>query len=160
MANTVDPVGGSFAIEAMTNRIEREATALLERIASTGGTLAAIETGFIQRQIQDSAYRAQQAVDSGEAIVVGVNRFVEEDEASTSLFRIDPEIERQQVARVRAVRAGRSEREWRESLAAVDRAARSSDNLVPVIINAVDRRATVGEIADTLRGVFGEYKDV
>jgi methylmalonyl-CoA mutase, N-terminal domain len=160
VANTVDPVGGSFAIEAMTNRIEREASGLLEQIDAAGGTLAAIETGVIQRQIQESAYKAQRAVDAGETIVVGVNRFVEQDGGSTPLFRIDPEIERQQVARVRAVRAGRSEVGWRAALQAVERAARGSDNLVPLIMEAVEKQATVGEIADTLRNVFGEHRDV
>jgi methylmalonyl-CoA mutase N-terminal domain/subunit len=157
-ANTVDPVGGSYAIEAMTDRIEREARALLDRIDATGGTLRAIETGLIQRQIQDAAYSTQQAIDAGTAVVVGVNQYTDgHQDGSASVFRVDPDIERQQVERVRAVRAGRSEREWRSALDAVDRAARGGENLMPVIIAAVERRATVGEIADALRGVFGEY---
>src|SRR5689334_7047319 len=110
-ANTVDPVGGSYAIEEMTSRIEGEASALLDRIDRIGGTLAAIESGYIQQQIQDAAYRAQQSVDAGETIVVGVNRYADAASPATDVFRIDPDIERRQVERVRAVRASRSARE-------------------------------------------------
>jgi methylmalonyl-CoA mutase N-terminal domain/subunit len=169
VAATADPVGGSFDIEERTTRIEQEARRLLDRIDAWGGTLTAIETGYIQREIQDAAYRAQQAIDAGEAVVVGVNRFT--DDTSTpettgvrpgppiSLFRVDPEIERRQVERVRAVRASRSAAEWRTALDAVDRAARDGANLVPPILAAVEARATLGEIADTMRTVFGEYHD-
>src|SRR5687768_9282887 len=158
-ANSVDPVGGSYAIEAMTSGLERDAQALIDRIDASGGTLRAIETGLVQRQIQDAAYSAQQAIDAGTAVVVGVNQYTDgHPDGSASMFRVDPDIERQQVERVRAVRAGRSAGEWRTALDAVDRAARGGENLVPVIITAVERRATVGEIADTLRGVFGEYE--
>jgi methylmalonyl-CoA mutase N-terminal domain/subunit len=170
-ANTVDPVGGSYAIEHRTTEIEREATELLDRIEALGGTLDAIESGYIQRQIQDAAYSAQRAIDSGEAVVVGVNRFAtappSEAEAasprhapSIDVFRVDPLIERQQIERVRAVRGSRSATEWRAALDRVERAARGTDNLVPTIIEAVEKRATLGEIADTLRSVFGEYIDV
>ena len=165
VANTVDPVAGSYAIEEMTSRIEREASDLLDRIDRAGGTLAAIESGYIQREIQDAAYRAQQAIDAGEAVVVGVNRFTSPNpdsavEAKTDLFRIDPEVERRQIARVRAVRAERREGEWRAALDAVEAAARGSENLVPRVIAAVENRATLGEIADAMRRVFGEYQDV
>jgi len=167
VANTVDPVAGSYAIEEMTSRIEHAASELLDRIDQIGGTLAAIESGYIQRQIQDAAYRAQQAVDAGEAGVVGVNRFTSGEAApggqvrpSADLFRIDPEVDRRQVERVRAVRAGRSEREWRSALDAVESAARGTANLVPPIIEAVEKRATLGEIADAMRRVFGEHQDV
>jgi methylmalonyl-CoA mutase N-terminal domain/subunit len=155
--NTVDPVAGSYTIEVMTERIEHEAMELIQRIDAIGGTLPAIETGFIQRQIQDAAYRAQQAIDAGSAVVVGVNKFVDDSTPDVDVFRVDPEVERQQVERVRAVRASRSESEWRAALAEVERAARGTANLVPPIIAAVEKRATLGEIADTLRGVFGEY---
>ena len=161
VANTADPVGGSYAIEHMTNQIEHEATALLARIDAAGGTLAVIESGFIQQQIQDSAYQAQQAIDAGETVVVGVNRFVDERAAAAKagIFRVDPEIERRQIERVRAVRAGRSERDWRSAIAAIDRAARDGGNLVPPVIAAVESHATVGEIADALRAVFGEHQE-
>jgi methylmalonyl-CoA mutase N-terminal domain/subunit len=158
VANTVDPVGGSYAIEDMTNRIEREATQLLDRIESLGGTLAAIESGYVQQEIHESAYRAQRAVDAGETVVVGVNRYVDAPGAAPEVFRTSPEMEREQVARVRAVRAGRSETEWRDAIEAVERAARGGDNLVPPIVTAVERHATLGEVADAMRRVFGEYE--
>jgi methylmalonyl-CoA mutase N-terminal domain/subunit len=166
VANTVDPVAGSYAIEETTTRIERAASELLDRIDQIGGTLAAIESGYIQQQIQDAAYRAQQAVDAGDAVVVGVNRFTSGEASggqvrpNADLFHIDPEVERRQVERVRAVRAGRSEREWRSALDAVESAARGTANLVPPIIDAVEKRATLGEIADAMRRVFGEHQDV
>ncbi len=158
VANTVDAVGGAYAIEEMTNRIEAEASALIRQIDDVGGTLAAIETGFIQRQIQDAAYRAQQAIDAGDATVVGVNSYVDDQPAKMDLFRIDPEAERQQTERVRAVRASRSAGTWRAALEDVERTARGVENLVPRIIRAVEAHATLGEVADTLRAVFGEYQ--
>src|SRR4029077_5192232 len=126
-----------------------------------GGTLAAIEAGLIQREIQESAYRAQLAVDAGTATGVGVNRFAaDEGGAKMATLTIDPEIERQQIARVRAVRAGRSASAWQTALGAVTEAARGGANLVPPIVAAVDAHATVGEIADALRSVFGEHKEI
>jgi methylmalonyl-CoA mutase N-terminal domain/subunit len=160
VANTVDPIGGSYAIEEATDRIEREASALLERIEALGGTLSAIESGFIQREIQDAAYRAQQRIDSGEAIVVGVNRFASDEAAPIETLRIDPELEARQIERVRQVRASRDESAWRSAIEAVSAAARSSDNVVPPIIAAVDAHATVGEIADAMRAVFGEHNEI
>jgi methylmalonyl-CoA mutase N-terminal domain/subunit len=157
VANTVDPVGGSYTIEAMTNRLESEARAILERIDRMGGTLAAIEAGVVQREIQDAAYTAQQAIDRGEAVVVGVNRFEDDSGPSIEIFRVDPEVERGQVDRVRAVRAGRSAADWQAAIDAVDRAARDGGNLVPPIVAAVEAHATLGEIADAMRRVFGEY---
>jgi methylmalonyl-CoA mutase, N-terminal domain len=156
---TVDPLGGAYAVEEMTNRIEREATELLDRIRAMGGTLAAIESGYMQKQIQDSAFGAQQALDRGESVMVGVNRYVNSAPHTTRVFQIDAEIEQQQVARVRAVRAGRSETDWRAALDAVERAARGGENLVPPIIAAVEKHATLGEVAGTLRRVFGEYQE-
>ncbi len=159
VAGTVDPVGGAYAIEEMTTRIEQQAVELLDRIQSVGGTLKAIESGYVQRQIQDSAYAAQRSVDAGESVMVGVNRYVETAPGTGRVFQIDPDIERQQVERVRALRATRNESECRAALAAVERAARGADNLVPVIITAVEKRATLGEVAGTLRQVFGEYRE-
>ncbi len=160
VANTVDPFAGSYAIEAMTNAIEQGAEEILAKVERAGGTLAAIESGLIQRDIQESAYRAQLDVDAGTATVVGVNRFAAEATgAPMATLTIDPEIERQQIERVRAVRASRSESEWRDALTAVSKAARDGSNLVPAIVAAVEARATVGEIADSMRAVFGEYKE-
>src|SRR5438552_10341467 len=151
VTNSVDPVGGAYAIESLTNDIERGATALLDRIDKLGGTLAAIESGFIQREIQESAYRAQQAIDSGASIVVGVNRFADAESRSVPMFNIDPGVEGSQVERVRAVRSSRSEATWTAAIDGVEAAARRGDNLVPPIIAAVEARATVGEIADAMR---------
>jgi methylmalonyl-CoA mutase N-terminal domain/subunit len=166
VANTVDPVGGSYAIESLTNTIETAVVEILDRIERAGGTLAAIETGLIQREIQESAYRAQQAVDSGASVVVGVNRFTTpasggENETSHStldVFAIDPDAERRQIERVRTLRASRSSAAWRAAVEGVERTARDGGNLVQPIIAAVEARATVGEIADALRRVFGEYQ--
>ena len=162
VTNTVDPAGGSYVIEALTDEIESAAEALLARIEAAGGVLAAVESGFIQREIQESAYRAQIGIDNGSAVVVGVNRYQETDgstAAPAQVFQIDPELERQQVARVQAVRASRDARAHRETLARVASAARDSTNLVPPILEAVEALATLGEISDTLRGVFGEYQE-
>ncbi len=169
VANTVDPFAGAYAVEVLTNQIERDAEALLARIDAAGGTLAAIETGLIQREIQESAYRAQVAVDAGEAVVVGVNRFAEkgygpfspegDGKEAVPLFEMDPEGERRQIERVRAVRAGRSAGAWETAMAGVAAAARDGHNLVPPIIAAVEAHATIGEIADAMRDVFGEYQE-
>jgi methylmalonyl-CoA mutase, N-terminal domain len=160
VANTVDPAGGSYTLEEQTDRIEREALALIDRIDALGGTLAAIESGFIQRDIQDAAYQAQRRIDAGEAIVVGLNRFAVEESAAIDTLRIDPEIEQQQVTAVLRVRNERDASAWRAAIDAVTAAARASDNLVPPVIAAVEAYATVGEISDALRGVFGEHKEI
>src|SRR5690348_3984799 len=148
VANTVDPAGGSRTIEEQTDRIEREASGLIERIDALGGTLPAIESGFIQREIQDAAYGAQQRIDSGESIVVGVNRFTTDESASIDTLQIDAEVERRQTAAVTAVRQRRDTSAWRSAMDAVTAAARGADNLVPPIIAAVEAFATLGEISD------------
>jgi methylmalonyl-CoA mutase N-terminal domain/subunit len=156
--NTVDPVAGAYTIERLTDSLEEQARALIARIDALGGTLAAIESGFVQREVQDAAYRTQQSVDAGETVVVGVNRFTDPGEpAPGAVFTIDPDVERRQIERVRAVRQSRSASEWRRALDGVEAAARSGDNLVAPVLAAVEARATVGEIADAMRGVFGEY---
>ena len=159
VSNTTDPVGGSYAIEAMTTRLEQGAVELMTAIDVRGGAIAAIESGFTQQQIQESAYRAQRSIDGGETVVVGVNRFASEARIE-EVFQLDPEVERRQIERVRQVRAGRSDAVWRAALASVDRTARDGTNLVPPIIAAVEAHATLGEIADALRQVFGEHLDV
>jgi methylmalonyl-CoA mutase, N-terminal domain len=160
VVNTVDPVAGSYVIETMTDDIERGATALLDRVDQAGGTLVAIESGLIQREIQESAYRAQVAVDSGASVVVGMNRFNDDREAAPmDTLRIDPEVERNQIERVRAVRASRNAEAWHGALDLVRIAARDGRNLMPPIIAAVEAGATVGEIADAMRAEFGEYTE-
>jgi methylmalonyl-CoA mutase, N-terminal domain len=160
VANTVDPVGGAWAIEERTDRIEREARALLDEIDAAGGTLAAIESGRIQRQVQDAAYRAQQAIDNGEAVIVGVNRYTTDEPARIELLEIDPETERRQAAAVQAVRQSRDAAAWQGAVADLERAARDGSNLVPAVIAAVEARTTLGEIADALRRVFGEHREL
>jgi methylmalonyl-CoA mutase N-terminal domain/subunit len=160
VVNSVDPLGGAWAVEAATNRIEREAMAMIQRIDAAGGTLAAIEQGLIQREIQESAYRAQQAIDNRETIVVGVNQYQAANETGIEVLRIDPEIERQQAERVAAVRARRDPSTWRAAIDDVVAAARSEANLVPPIVSAVECYATLGEISDALRRVFGEHKEI
>jgi methylmalonyl-CoA mutase N-terminal domain/subunit len=163
VANTVDPVGGAYAFERRTNEIEAEVQGLLTRIDQQGGTLAAIEAGLVQRDIQEAAYRAQEAIDRGEAVVVGVNAFVDAAETRAApaieTLTIDPVIEARQIERVRQVRATRDAEPWRTALAAVGRAATDGSNLVPPILDAVEARASVGEISDSLRAVFGEYRE-
>jgi len=157
--NTVDPVAGSYAVETLTDEIEQGATEILASLDAKGGTLAAIERGTIQHQIQESAYRNQQAIDRGEQTVVGVNRFADEATVNIDVLRIDPSIEPDQCERVVQVRTSRDPNQWQQSLAAVTKAARDGRNLVPPIITAVESRATVGEIADTLRAEFGEHRE-
>jgi methylmalonyl-CoA mutase N-terminal domain/subunit len=159
VTNTIDPVAGSWAIEKLTDEIEQGATALLARIHEMGGTLAAIEAGYIQREIQESAYRYQQAIDRGDQVVVGVNRFVDDTPSNIDVLQIDAEIERRQVDRVRAVRAGRDQAACTAALQRVGATARGTDNLVPAVIAAVEASATVGEIADAMRTVFSEYRE-
>jgi methylmalonyl-CoA mutase N-terminal domain/subunit len=130
------------------------------RIDALGGTLAAIESGFVQRQIQDSAYKTQLAMDAGDAVVVGVNRYTTDEREGIEMFSLDPALETEQVQRVRALRAGRDRTRWKAALDAVEHVARGNDNLVPAIIAAVEAQATVGEIADTMRSVFGEFKEI
>jgi methylmalonyl-CoA mutase N-terminal domain/subunit len=156
---TVDPLAGSYYIEALTNEIEKRAKAYLDKIDALGGMLKAIERGFVQQEIQDAAYEYQQQVDRAEAVVVGVNRFTVEEEKPIPLQRIDPGLEAKQVERVRALRAKRDAGPWKAALQQVEEAARSGDNLMPRIVTAVDAHATVGEISDTLRRVFGEYRE-
>ena len=159
--NTVDPIGGAYAFERRTQDLEEEAQALLDAIELHGGTLAAIETGMVQRNIQETAYRAQQAIDRRETIVVGVNAFAETSDAASAIatLAIDPAVEARQIERVAHVRATRDVNRWRDALAAVGRAAAEGMNLVPPVLAAVEAHATVGEISDTLRTVFGVYQD-
>src|SRR5579859_606052 len=155
-----DPLGGSEYVEQLTDEIERGARAYIERIDAMGGTLAAIESGFISGEIQNAAYADQQAVERGEAVVVGVNRFQEAEGHPPATFHIDPAIERRQIERVRELRASRGADRVESALADLEAAGRGSDNLMPRIVAACEARATVGEISDRLRRVFGEYTPV
>jgi len=159
ITNVADPFGGSVYIEELTDKIERGAEEYIARIDAMGGTLAAIEKGWIQAEIQNAAYEYQQRVEHGEKIVVGVNRFRQESEVPLAAFRMDPAIERQQVERLRQVRTSRDSSTVESRLKDLEEAARGSDNLMPRILAACEALATVGEISDRLRNVFGEYRE-
>jgi len=159
VTNTADPFGGSHHIEKLTDEIERGAEEYIGRIDAMGGTLAAIERGFIQGEIQNAAYAYQQAVERGEAVVVGVNKFQQNEKEPPTMFRLDPALEAQQIARLRELRASRDARTVETRLCALEAAARSSDNLMPHILACSEAYGTVGEISDRLRAVFGEYTE-
>jgi len=156
---TIDPLAGSYYVETLTNEIEQRASDYLDKIDSLGGMLKAIERGYVQQEIQNAAYEYQRQVDRAEAVVVGVNRFTVEHEKPIPILHIDETLERKQVERLRALRARRDPQPWKDSLRQVEDSARSGVNLMPPIIAAVEAYATVGEISDTIRKVFGEYKE-
>jgi len=160
ITDSVDPLGGSYYIEELTDKIEAAATDYIRRIDEMGGALQAIEAGFVQGEIQRSAFEYQRAVESGEQVIVGVNRFQVTEARKIPIFRVNPEIEREQVLRIRALRSERDSVAWKRSIERLEAAARSSENLMPRIMAAAEAMATVGEISNTLRGVFGEYRDV
>ena len=159
VANTIDPVAGSYAIESLTSQIENGATEYLNKIAALGGMLSAIDSGYVQTEIQKAAFDYQHAVESKEQIVVGVNEFEAEEERQIPTLRIDPALEREQVARLRALRAKRDSAKTTATLSELERRARTEENLLPAILAAVENFATVGEISDALRRVFGEYQE-
>ncbi len=159
VGDTIDPLGGSYFIEDLTDRIENGASELIGTIDRAGGVVAAIEEGFIQRQIENSAYDYQLEIERGERIVVGVNAFQTEEQGKPPLLRIDPEVERQQVARLRELKKNRDNGKVRSALERLTRAAGGTDNLMPFILEAVRAYGTLGEICGSLRGVFGEYRD-
>jgi methylmalonyl-CoA mutase, N-terminal domain len=162
VTETPDPLAGSYLVESLTTRLEEAAREYLAEIDAMGGTLAAIEGGFQQRQIQESAYRVQQAIERGDLVVVGVNRYRDDGagEGTPPIQRIDPEGERRQVERVRRVRAERDPAAWEAALRRLEDAARGEDNLLPPIIEAVRAYATVGEISDRLRVAWGEHREL
>jgi methylmalonyl-CoA mutase N-terminal domain/subunit len=149
----------AYVIEAWTDRIEAQASEYIGRIEAMGGALAAIERGFVQREIQDAAYRAQREIEEGSQVVVGVNRFQEGESKSPPVFRVNDEVQRAQVERLRAVKARRNEAEVKRTLEALENAAKTGENLMPPILAAVEAYATVGEIAGTLAAVFGEHRE-
>ena len=159
VTNTIDPVAGSYAVEALTSEIEARAEEYLSKIDAMGGMIRAIESGFVQTEIQRAAFEYQHSVERKENIVVGVNEFVTEDARQIPTLRIDAEIERAQIARLQTLRAKRDFAKTKAVLAALEQRARTAENLLPAILAAVEAYATVGEISDTLRRVFGEYQE-
>ncbi len=158
VADVVDPLGGSYYVEALTNEIERRALAYIEKIEGMGGAVAAIEQGFYQDEIHEAAFRLQRQIESGERVVVGVNRFREPEEREPEILRISEEETARQIERVRALRASRDGAAVAAALERVEEAARGTENLLPPIKEALRARATLGEVSDALRRVFGEHR--
>jgi methylmalonyl-CoA mutase, N-terminal domain len=158
VANVADPLGGSYYVESLTDELERLALDYMERIERMGGAVAAIEAGFYQEQIADAAFRIQQGIESGERVIVGVNRFVDAEERPVELQRVSEEDVRMQIDRLQSLRAERDAGAVSRDLEAVERAARGTDNLLPPMKEALRARATLGEVSDVLRGVYGEYR--
>lgn len=158
VADTVDPLAGSYAIEELTTQLEQKARDYIDKIDAMGGMLRAIETGYVQNEIQEAAYEYQKSVETGDAIVVGVNKFRAE-EAPIPILRIDEQIERDQVDRLQAVRAKRNASAAENAINAIQSAARGTENLLPHILTAVESHVTVGEISHALRKVWGEYRE-
>jgi methylmalonyl-CoA mutase N-terminal domain/subunit len=159
VADGVDPLGGSYLVEALTNTVEREASEYIERIDSLGGALAAIEQGFIQREIQESSYRYQKDIESQKCVVVGVNMFISPFPKMTGLLRLDPEVAKRQKERLAQVKRDRDSEQVSSALKRLEEAARGTDNTMAPFIECVEAYATIGEMCDVLRGVFGEQKE-
>ena len=159
VADTVDPLAGSYAIEELTSEIERRAVDYLDKIDAIGGTLHAIASGYIQREIQNAAYEYQRALEANDAIVVGVNRFEGEEGPRVKTLRVDPAVEKAQIDRLRSLRARRDAIACETSLVQLEAAARGEENVVPRILDCVEALATVGEISNRLRAVWGEYRE-
>jgi methylmalonyl-CoA mutase N-terminal domain/subunit len=157
-ADVIDPFGGSYVVEAMTDEIEARAEAYIKKIDEMGGMVHAISKGFVQREIQDAAYAWQKQVEQKQQVVVGVNAY-KADDPPVTVMKIDPALEAQQVARLKAFRARRSATACKQAVDAVRAGARGTDNLMPLILAAVKAEATLGEISDALREVFGEYRE-
>ncbi len=158
VADSIDPLAGSYLVEAWTDEIEKRATDYIRKIDALGGALKAIEMGYIQREIQESAYRWQVAVDRGDKVVVGVNRFQVEEDLKLDILRVDPAVGERQTARLQALRERRDNEAVSAALSRLEQGARSDDNLLPLILAAVETYATLGEICGVMRAVFGEYQ--
>jgi methylmalonyl-CoA mutase, N-terminal domain len=159
VANTVDPLAGSYALEKLTDEIEQGAEAYLAKIESMGGVVRAIESGYIQREIQQAAYEYQKGIETDQRVLVGVNRYQSGAEPAIPILRIDPHIEEAQAERLRQLRARRDASRVQAAMDEIEKAARNGRNLVPPILEAVKNSATVGEISDSLRRMFGEYRE-
>ena len=159
VTETVDPLGGSYYVENLTNTLEEDAFRYIKKIESLGGGVRAIETGYTQKEIQDAAYKFQREVESGKRVIVGVNKFTSQQPPIKGLFRIDPEATRRQVARLQDVRRSRNQTKTKQALADLDRVAHGTENTMPAFLECVESYATIGEICDVLRKAWGEYKE-
>jgi methylmalonyl-CoA mutase N-terminal domain/subunit len=160
IADTVDPLAGSYYVESLTKEVETRAWELIEKIDAMGGSVSAIEQGFIQDEIARSAYQYQQEIENGEKIIVGVNKFTVEEEPGTEVFRVDDSIRKLQSEKLQNLRSRRDNKKTAALLEAIAARARTSENLMPLVVEAVEHYCTLGEIADTLRGVWGEYRGI
>jgi len=161
VANTVDPMGGSYYVESLTNEMEEKAMEYIQRIDDMGGAIAAIEKGFFQKEIADSAYKYQREVDEKKRILVGCNEYtIEEEKCPIELLRVDPNVEKEQVARLQKLKRERDNRKVKQVLEKLHYAAEKDENLMPTIIEAVKAYVTLGEITEVLRKVYGEYKEL
>ncbi len=160
VTETPDPLAGSYFVESLTDQVEAAAQVYLDQIDAMGGAIAAIEAGFQQRNIQDAAYRAQRQIESGESIVVGVNRYQDDEGISPPIMRIDPAAEGEQVARLRAFRDRRDPVAWSTAMDRLSAAAAGTDNLVPALIDAVKAGGTLGEVSDRLRDTWGRHQEL
>jgi methylmalonyl-CoA mutase N-terminal domain/subunit len=154
---TADPLGGSYFVEALTNEIEAKAWEYINKIDEMGGAVEAIEAGYIQREIADSAYKYQRDIESGEKVIVGVNKFVVAEKPISNLFSVDDHIRVVQTEKLAKVKAERNNDKVKTLLLDLENAAKENRNLMPCILAAVEEYASLGEVSDTLRGVFGEY---
>jgi len=159
VANTIDPLGGAYFVEALTDRLEEQAYEYFDKIDELGGMVEAVKRGFPQREIADAAFDLQREIDSGRRVVVGVNSFTESDDSLTALHRVDPALEQKQVDRVRAAKAGRNSEALETALAEVKAAAQSGLNLMPLLIDAARLHASEGEIVQALQEVWGDYRE-
>jgi methylmalonyl-CoA mutase N-terminal domain/subunit len=159
VADTIDPLAGSYYIESLTDKIEREALELIDKIDESGGVVKCIEEGFIQRQIENAAYQYQQEIERGERIIVGMNKFQVDEQSKPPLLRVAPEVEKTQIDKLAKVKTNRNNEQVKNSLAKLEKTAQGTENLMPDILECVKEYATLGEICNVLRGVFGEYKD-
>lgn len=157
VADTVDPLGGSYFVESLTNEIERKSFEYIRKIDEMGGAVKAVESGFIEKEIQDSAYTFQKAVESSEQIIVGVNRFTVDEDIPGDILKVDPALREEQTKRLAELKSARDSSQVNDALSSLRSAAQGSDNLMPPIMAAVKSRATLGEICDLLRDIFGEY---
>jgi len=157
-ADSIDPLAGSYYVEAMTDRIEEEIAEYIKKIDAMGGTLKAIEEGYIQREIQDSAYRFQKEIESNERIYVGINKYTMEEPPPTNLLRVDPRQQEIETEKLKKLRGARDQKVWKAALGRLDEVSRTDENVMPAVIEAVKAKATVGEICDVWRNIWGEYR--
>jgi len=159
VADTVDPLGGSYFVEKLTCDVEKLAQDYIDKIDQMGGALKAVESGFYQREIHNSAYQHQKAVENGEEIVVGVNRFAEQKQEVPELLKVDPKLEKKQIERLKKVKSQRDNEKMKADLEKLKEAAQGDANLMPLILRCAEDYCSIGEICDVLRDVWGEYKE-